>query len=303
MRGLASASILLVIVQLAAQAPTCRLEGQVVDPMRNPVRGAIVAAEHDGAVVARTSTDADGFFVCGKLPQNRVRLIATSRDPEVGALWTDLLEATRHFVYVTTMPARVVHGTVTNQKGEAVAGAFVVATPASGGKVGPCATTVTSGADGSYRLPNVPLGPCLLRAFAPGHAAWSTEIEALIDEAAPIQLDETDAAWCTFPLRGDALPTAATIAVQCWHQGEYLPLPASFTTAGFVDAAFTVPMVAKGDLLEALLTTALATEPRRHTVFGIARRGLPAVERLGQPGHRVAAMAAQHDRAARFQRQ
>ena len=265
---------------LLAQQPTCQLEGQVLDPMRRPVRGAIVAAEHVGATVARTSTDADGCFVFGKLPQERVRIVATSRDPEVGALWTDLLEAKQHFVYVTTMPARAVHGTVTNQKGEPVAGAFVVAAPASGGKLGPCATTVTSGADGSYRLPHVPLGPCLLRAFAPGHAAWSTEVEAITDEATPIQLDETDATWCTFPLRGDAMPATATIAVQCWHQGEYLPLPPSFTTAGFVDGAFMVPMVAKGDLLEALLTTALATEPRRHTVFGGGRDRVQPFELL-----------------------
>jgi hypothetical protein len=175
MRGLPSVAILLVLAELAAQAPKCRLEGQVVDPMRNPVRGAIVAAEHDGAVVARTSTDADGFFVFGKLPQDRVRLLATSRQPEVGAIWTDLLEAERHFVFLTTMPARTVHGTVTNSKGEPVAGAFVVAAPASGGKLGPCATSTTSAADGSYRLPHVPLGPCLVRALAPGHAAWSTE--------------------------------------------------------------------------------------------------------------------------------
>ena len=42
---------------------------------------------------------------------------------------------------------------------------------------------------------------------------------------------------------------------------------------------------------------------RRHRLVANTGRGLPAVERLGQPGDRVAAVAGEHDRAARLERQ
>lgn len=269
MRGLPSASILLVMAQLAAQAPTCRLEGQVVDPMRNPVRGAIVAAEHEGAVVARTSTDADGFFVFGKLPQDRVRLVATSRDPDIGALELDLLETTQQFTFLTVMPARVVTGTVTDSTGAVVAGAFVVAVPDADGLLGPVSCTTTSGADGTFRLGHVPCGRCLLRGFAPGHASFGTTIEGTGDLRTTIAFDETDVQTWSFPLSGAGAETVAVgLSLTGWHDGQYLPLPPNMRSRRGQIANWQADTLVDGDWLEAVLGADVATEPRRRIGVG-----------------------------------
>ena len=263
------AILLVALARLTAQAPTCRLEGQVLDPMQRPLRGAIVTAEHAGAQCARTSTDADGCFVFGKLPQDRLRVQATTNTPDIGAIELDLLENTHRFTFLTAMPARVVTGTVTDSTGAVVAGAFVVAVPDANGLLGPVSCTTTSGADGAFRLGHVPCGKCLLRAFAPGHASFGTPIEGIDDLRTAIALDETDAQTWSFPLSGDGAETVAVgLSLTGWHDGQYLPLPPNVRSWRGPTANWRVDALADGDWLEAVMSADVATEPRRRMGVG-----------------------------------
>lgn len=72
------------------------------------------------------------------------------------------------------------HGAVTDSSGAAVPGAIVTATQTESGTT----STATAGAEGSYILPNLPVGPYTIKVSAPGFQSYQVgelcEVEAAV---------------------------------------------------------------------------------------------------------------------------
>src|SRR5580704_6954858 len=94
--------------------------------------------------------------------------------------------------------AGTVEGTVVDQSGAAVSGAQVSVHNAISGY----SQTITSGADGSFRLSNIPPNPYHFEVTAPRFSAFSQEIN--IRNAIPIQVK------ATLPVAG----TSTTVVVE-----------------------------------------------------------------------------------------
>ncbi len=227
MSGQERLCVLFFVSTMTAQEPTCRLEGQVVDSRTEPVAGATLFAECNGKVVGRTQSDAAGMFVFGHLPQDYVLVRATTPAPDVAAAWIDLLGEPRTFLPLVTMPARAVTGSVRDDAGQPVAGAWIVTAPYDAGDLGLASCTAVSDASGRFRLTHVPFGRNVLRAWAPGHDAF----EATVNDTGDVTLDcriERDATQeRTFVLIGAtaAQCAAARLDVSVLHAGCPLPLP------------------------------------------------------------------------------
>jgi hypothetical protein len=176
-------AVLLAVASLPAQTPQpqtearVRLEGVVVDPQQRPLPGALVTAEVDGELIARTAADGSGAFVFGKLPPRPVVVRVETSTPDVGGAWIDLLGSTRSFVRIVALPARVVRGTVRDDEGAPVAGAWVVAAPWDDAATAFASCCVRSDAAGAYVLTHVPFGPVLVRAWAEGCDAFEGQVD------------------------------------------------------------------------------------------------------------------------------
>src|SRR5262245_59371790 len=93
-------SFALLLAAAAAQAPFGSVQGLVVDALQQPQPAAEVALEADGAVVARTHSDATGWFVFP--PQPRAPRVVHARLPgrAAGAVTLDVLCCGEAFVTV-----------------------------------------------------------------------------------------------------------------------------------------------------------------------------------------------------------
>ncbi len=280
-RFVAAATLLLGV--LAAQEPTCRLEGQLLDAMQQPLAGAKVIASRSGNILARTDTDAAGGFVFEALPQDRVCVQATTAAPDIAAADIDLLYETTRFLFLHAMPARVVRGFVKNTQGTPIVGAFVGAVPDAAGKLGPVACSATSDEDGAFVLTHVPFGACLLRAFAPGHASYADSLTGTGDLQPAIALDETDAQTWTLLLSGVGFDrTAANVSITAWRGEQSLPMPPQWLAPPLGDDGWHIDAPAASDRLEVLLAPQLAAEPQRHSVAGgLRQRRFPFAVRTG----------------------
>ena len=169
----------------AQEMPRARLEGRTTDVMRAPVAMCAVTVEVDGVVIARTTSDASGCFVLGRLPQGRVVVRAvTAKD--VGAAVVDLAGVDSSYATLTVYPARSVHGTAVVRSTDAPATPiWVMASPADDRGLGVIDACVPCRADGSYTLEHVLAGPVLVRVWAEGCDVF----EAAIDGADDVQLD------------------------------------------------------------------------------------------------------------------
>ena len=272
------------LASLAAQESTCRLEGQLLDPMQHALPGAAVTAACAGLVIARTSTDAAGYFVFESLPQDRVCVQATTATPDIAAADIDLLYETTRFLFLHAMPARVVRGVVKNTQGIPIAGAFVGAVPDAAGKLGPVVCSATSDDDGAFVLAHVPFGTCLLRAFAPGHASFADTLAGTGQLQLAITLDETDAQTWTFVRSGEGLDRApANVTITAWRGEQSLPMPPQWLAPPRGDDGWQIDAPAAIDRLEVRLAPQLAAEPQRHTIAGgMRQRRFPFAVRTGE---------------------
>jgi hypothetical protein len=227
--------VLLLALSLPAQAPQpqplapqrSRLEGKVVDPQQRPVANAHVTAEANGLVVARTQTDSQGTFVFGRLPADFVVVRATTDAPDIGATWCDLLGNRREFARITTMPARKLTGTVLDDTGQPVAGAWVAAAPSDLIEFAFASCTAFSDAAGHYELTHVAMGPVLVRAWARGFDGFVGSLDSHKDEALDCHIERDASQEHTFALDGakpERLPFAK-LHVDAWHGGLPVPLP------------------------------------------------------------------------------
>jgi hypothetical protein len=263
---------MLLVATVAAQEPTCRLEGQVVDPLQQPVANAEVTASVDGEVLARTHSDGSGLFVFGRLPYRVVVVQARAAGPDIGAGWFDLLGLPRQFVRIPTMPARAVTGVVQNEDEEPVAGAWIVSAPSwpnGPNDATPLATSmVRANARGEFTLTHVPFGHNLLRAWAPEHEVGEDAVDGCKPSAVRLQVVRRARQERAFAL--DAGPeqlAAARLQVTVSLGGYPLPLPPPLRHPALVDGVWHVLGWPVADAMAArLLLDGADIVPRAHFV-------------------------------------
>ncbi|MBL8730167.1 MAG: carboxypeptidase regulatory-like domain-containing protein [Planctomycetes bacterium] len=211
----------------AAQEPTCRLEGQVVDALQQAVGNAEVTASVDGEVVARTHSDGSGLFVFGRLPYRVVVVQARAAGPDIGVGWLDLLGLRRQFVRVVTQPARAVSGVVRDENGAPIAGAWVTSAPRGEDVTALAGSIVRADPDGAFQLSHVPFGRNTLRAWAPGYEAFDDVIAGDSDCAVECRLTTGTRQERVFRLDGATAVqrSAAVLEVTAAHRGFVVPLP------------------------------------------------------------------------------
>ncbi len=215
----------------AQAAPmTSRLEGQVIDPVHEPVANAEVVVEHDGLVVARTRSDGNGIFVFPRVPAEHVVVQATTDAPNIGALAVDLWGTRRGFAQVRTMPARRIQGVVRDAAGAPIAGAWVAARCRRNSQLGAAHCETRTNANGEYSLTHAPLGAIQVTAWTGRvqDAAHLSEIRDPTDVTLDLRLTRDDAEWSTVELRGGtaAERAAAVLEVAAFEPLSRVPLPA-----------------------------------------------------------------------------
>ena len=104
-----------------------------------------------------------------------------------------LLACSQHVLFAQAVSSAKMHGTVTDTTGAVVSGASVVATQTASGTV----VTAVSGDNGSYVLPNLPVGAYTVKISAPGFQSYSrtgivleVSNDAVVD--APLTVGSTD---------------------------------------------------------------------------------------------------------------
>lgn len=213
---------------LAQAGPPARLEGMVTNALRRPLANARVTVEVDGEVVARTHSDATGFFVVGVLPQ-RQALVRAVAGPDVGAVELDLAGIEQGFAWVPVYQARTLRGRVARPDGSPVAGAWILAAPTDRPETAVIHAQTRSDEQGHYTLTHVLAGPVRVRAWAEGHEAWESEFDGSDDVDCDVELDPDPWREVTVVLR-DASPEQCTqtrlvLAAQGGPADVFVPLP------------------------------------------------------------------------------
>lgn len=220
---------LFLLSMLPAQAPglpSVSVEGRVVDAQHRPIGAALVRAELDGVEIARCAADAMGQFTFAALPQAFVVLLATAPTPDIGAVEVDLLGESRVFAEVVLLPARKVSGTLRDDAGKAIEGAWITAAPSDLPLFTPAACMARSDANGYYELTHVLMGPARMRFWAPGHDGQGAAIDGHEDVTQDATLPQGEERVLEVALESDSpeLLAAARLMVSS-RSGAALPPP------------------------------------------------------------------------------
>ncbi len=265
---------LLLANALLAQEPTCRLEGRVLTAHSEPVVGAMVTAERDGTIVAKTGADALGMFVFGKLPLGELVVRAATTD-DVGASLVDTV-AGPGFVTLHLAPARRVRGSVLDAKGAPLANAFVAAVPLGAPALSAFGVHTRSGADGTFTLPPKPFGPLALRAFHPAHAGAALTLERDASDPVELRMADDEPTAHRFVAEGfeaDAL-AKARLHVGAMIGRQRVPLPPELAEPAIgPDATWTLRGWPVEDELGARMRVpGMPSDPQRQVVTGLRDR-------------------------------
>jgi hypothetical protein len=219
------------VSMLPAQWPIfapVHLDGRVVDPQQRPVAAALVQAELDGVEIARCTTNAAGLFTFAALPQAFVVLRATTAAPDIGAVEVDLLGESRTFAEVVLLPARKVSGTLRDDAGKAVEGAWITAGPSDLPLFTQASCMARSDANGHYELTHVVMGPARMRFWAPGHEGQWAAIEGHEDTTSDATLSQGEGCVLEVEIEGGSPEQRATSRlVVSSRSGVLVPLPFS----------------------------------------------------------------------------
>ena len=229
----ASASLVLAAGALA-QKPVATVHGRVLGPDGLPMANVEVQAKvrhDDEAAVAKARSDGDGMFVLPRLPDDRglwITAQAPSHTPSMARV--ELSPERCHAgVELRLHDANTLRGRVVDPEGRPVAGAHVLGTKElmwfHGGTT---AVETRSDADGRFTLQGVPIGDCVVRAWAPGFTLREYWLTALVDSEItfpPLLRDgATTLVITTEGLRPDEAANAE-VSVQATRGGSGVSMP------------------------------------------------------------------------------
>lgn len=183
---------------------TVVLAGRVVDLRGEGVPVAAVwvtdTAKPD-APLARTVTDAEGYFRVGRVPQRESWTVWATSDGR--SLDSDYVRSAAEVARVALHDATTVRGVVRDADGELVPGAIVSASPA-GRALSRRQVTATTDADGRFAIDKVPLGLSQLTAWVPGQGLAELRHRVVGDD--DLALAATRDATTSFLITIDGLP-------------------------------------------------------------------------------------------------
>ena len=178
---------LVLAASLLAQQPVARVDGRVLGPDGLPMPNVEVLAKaryQDDAILAKTRSDGDGMFVISRMPDDRgLSITAQAPGHTLSVAWAELSpEQPFAGVELRLYEANTLRGRIVDPEGRPVAGASVLGCKDMTwfhGQTMPVETT--SDADGRFELRGVPIGDCVVRAYASGFALREYWLTALVD--------------------------------------------------------------------------------------------------------------------------
>jgi hypothetical protein len=279
-------------IALLSQEPKpapARVEGRVVDGLCANVGDAEVVAFANGREVARARSDGSGAFVLADLPHAIVIVRARGKGLAFAVARVDLTGDDFAAPRLQCFASRTLTGKVLGD-GKPVAGAQVIAQPDGLPEFVDAPPLAVTGADGSYRLEGVVIGPAQVRVWAPGLPLAEQKSEGPGDATVDFTLDAHDVRELVVRVRGatPAQLAATQVRLAADARGERLAMPPGLAT-GTPDAEGIArfPGWPAGDLAAGVVVSVpdAVTDPWRHvgyrghefTVAPVASRQLRGV--------------------------
>lgn len=180
-------SSLVLSASLLAQQPVARVDGRVLGPDGRPMPNVEVLAKaryQDDAILAKTRSDGDGMFVLSRLADDGTIWVTAQPPGHTLSIAGAKLTPEQPFagVELRVYEANTLRGRIVDPEGQPVAGASVLGCKDMTwfhGQTMPVETT--SDADGRFELRGVPIGDCVVRAWAPGFVLREYWLTALAD--------------------------------------------------------------------------------------------------------------------------
>ena len=209
--------VALFTLPMLAQESKGVIEGRVLGPRGEPMPNIEVTATVDpysAPILAKTRTDGDGMFVLARVPAQGCAVLARLPGHATARVYAGLsAELPAAGVHMRLWPANTLRGRVMDPAGKPLAGVSVCGTKDHAWFDGEfLAPQITTDDSGRFELPGVPIGDCVVRAFAPGFAMLERRLSAVADTTLDLVLrpgDETKITLTTHGLPQAAMPTAA----------------------------------------------------------------------------------------------
>jgi hypothetical protein len=233
-----------ILILLAAGLPTFAqdgnaiphtgtVSGRVLGPVGQPMPNVEVIAARNprgGEALAKTRTDAEGIFVMARLPfDSGCLILATTNGHTTGMTYASLgLEQPDAGVELRLWEANTLRGRVLDAAGKPLAGAVVLGakdyTWFEGHFLAP---EVNTDAEGRFELQGVPIGDCVIRAWAPGFVMREHALSAVADASVDVSLASGDGV--TLAITTEGLPAEVRQATKVWiyptRSGTGFPFP------------------------------------------------------------------------------
>lgn len=170
------------------------VEGLVVGPLGEPLPNVEVVARpdpHAAAKLGASRTDGEGVFRIGRLPTDQDVVVVARLAGHTTAVGHAVFEpgARQAALTLRLWQANTVRGRVVDAAGRPVAGAAVLGTKDRTGLDGAFLPPETaSDAAGAFELVGVPIGDCVIRAWASGFELRELSLHAVADTAVEVTL-------------------------------------------------------------------------------------------------------------------
>ncbi len=205
---------------LLAQQPDGVVEGRVLGPLGEPLPNVEIVARHDpriAAHIATTRTDGEGIFRLARLPTDRAVYLIARQPGLTAAVGLAALDANVKQTGMTLRlwAANTVRGRVVDANGQPVVGAAVLGTKDHSGLDGSFLVpeTITDAA-GKFELVGVPIGDCVVRAWAPGFELREHELHAVADTTTEVVLARGEGTLLSIYAKGLPVEVLPSVEVQ-----------------------------------------------------------------------------------------
>jgi hypothetical protein len=247
-----------------AAAPVGIVEGRVLGPLGEPMPNIEVVAVGRGKAppVGRCRTDGDGFFRMSRVPiEQGASIRASAPGTTTSRAYASISPAQPLAgVEIRLWEANVLRGRVVDPDGRPVVDGAVLGTKDlcwfGGGFESPEART---DGEGRFELPGVPIGDCVIRAWAPGFVMREHTLFAVADTEVVVRLDRGEGVKLV--LQAEGLPAGLAppprVSIYPMRGGSGFELPgcientaldasARLELTGLPDAEWNVQLTAPG---------------------------------------------------------